>query len=160
MLRFAPDAADRHAAEARAMTAALAPDQPLAGAFATEVVISEGDFQRGICRLRPEIGKGHVVQIARRQCRDPARQGKRFRMPEMKRRREIKFACLRSYGLDDGRAAMSGVGTPKTCGAVDDGAALWSETMHIPGIGDKTRAMFERTVGGIRHPVSIKIVSQ
>jgi hypothetical protein len=38
------DAADRHAAEARAIIAALAPDQPLACAFATEVVISEGDF--------------------------------------------------------------------------------------------------------------------
>ena len=38
------DAAGRHAAEARAMIAALAPDQPLAGAFATEIVISEGDF--------------------------------------------------------------------------------------------------------------------
>lgn len=38
------DAADCHAAEARAMKAALAPDQPLAGAFTTEVVISDGDF--------------------------------------------------------------------------------------------------------------------
>ena len=38
------DAADRHAAEAHTMVAALAPDEPLAGAFATEVVISEGDF--------------------------------------------------------------------------------------------------------------------
>ena len=43
-LAVCADAADRHAAEARAMIAALAPDQPLAGAFATEVVISEGDF--------------------------------------------------------------------------------------------------------------------
>jgi hypothetical protein len=37
------DATGRHAAEARAMIAALTPDQ-LAGAFAAEVVISEGDF--------------------------------------------------------------------------------------------------------------------
>ncbi len=67
---------------------------------------------------------------------------------------------MRSYGLDDRSAAMSGVGAPNTRAAVDDGAALWAEIMHVLGIGEKTRALLERTVGGKRHPVSIKIVSQ
>jgi hypothetical protein len=101
-----------------------------------------------------------VVQIAWRQRRDPAGQGKRFRMPELKRRRKKEFACLRSYGLDDRSAAMSGVGAPKARAAVDDGAALWGEIMHVLGIGEKTRALLERTVGGKRHPVGVKIVSQ
>jgi hypothetical protein len=101
-----------------------------------------------------------VAQIARRQRRDPARQGKRFRMPELKRRRKSEFACLRSYGPDDGSAAMSGVGAPNTRAAVDDGAAVRAEIMHVLGIGEETRALLERTVGGKRHPIGVKIVSQ
>jgi hypothetical protein len=81
-------------------------------------------------------------------------------MPELKRRRKIKFPCLRSYGLDDESAAMSGVGARKTRATVDDGAALWAEIMHVLGIGEKSRALLERTVGGKRHPIGIKFVSQ
>ena len=55
---------------------------------------------------------------------------------------------------------MSGVGAPNTRAAVDDGAALWAEIMHILGIGEKSRALLERTVGCKRHPVGMKIVSQ
>jgi hypothetical protein len=101
-----------------------------------------------------------VVQIAWRQRRDPAGQGKRFRMPELKRRRKSELACLRSYGLDDRSAAMSRVGAPKTRAAIDDGAALWAEIMHVLSIGEKSRALLERTIGRKRHPIGVKIISQ
>src|SRR2546423_853808 len=55
---------------------------------------------------------------------------------------------------------MPGIGAPKTRAAVDDGAALRAEVMHVLGISEKTRALLERAVGGKRHPVSIEIVSQ
>lgn len=68
------DTADRDAGEALAMIGTLASDQPLPGALATKVVISEGDFQRGLDRFRAGIGEEHMVQVAWRQRRyRPAR---------------------------------------------------------------------------------------
>ena len=56
-LAVAGDAADRDAAEADAVIAALAADQPGARAFAPRAVIGERDLQRGLDRLRAGIAR-------------------------------------------------------------------------------------------------------
>src|SRR5262245_40998135 len=58
------DAADRDAAEADAVIAALAPDQAGARALAAHVVIGERDLERGVDRLRAGIAKEHLIQGA------------------------------------------------------------------------------------------------
>ena len=72
------DAADRDAAEADAVIAALAADQARARAFAADVVIGERDLERGVDRLRAGIAEEHVVEVGRRERRDAARQLERL----------------------------------------------------------------------------------
>ena len=72
------DAADRNAAEADAVIAALAPDQAGARAFAAHVVIGERDLERGVDRLRAGVAEEHVIEIARARAR---RRGSRARTP-------------------------------------------------------------------------------
>ena len=73
-LAVVDDAADRNAAEADAVIAALAADQAGALALAADVVVGERDLQRGVDRLRTRIAEEHVVEIARRERGDAARE--------------------------------------------------------------------------------------
>ena len=88
------NAANRNAAEADAVIAALAADQAGARAFAADVVVGERNLERGVDRLRAGIAEKHAVEVGRRQRRDPARQLERFGMREMERRRVIELRCL------------------------------------------------------------------
>ncbi len=80
LLAVVDDAADRDAAEADAVIAALAADQPHARALAAHVVIGERDLQRGVDRLRAGIAEEHMIEIAGRQRGDAARQFEGLRM--------------------------------------------------------------------------------
>ena len=64
--------------ELASRVAALAPDQPGAPAFAAHVMIGQRDLERGVDRLRAGTAEEHVVEIAGRERRDPARQLKRL----------------------------------------------------------------------------------
>src|SRR5215467_13395999 len=81
------DAADRGAAEADAVIAALAPDEPRARAFATDVVIGERDLERGVDRLRARIREEHMVEACGRERSDAAGELEGLGMGELKRRR-------------------------------------------------------------------------
>ena len=72
MLAVAADAAHRDAAEADAVIAALAPDQPDAQRLAARALIGEGDLQGGVGALRARVGEEHPVDAVRRRSR-PAR---------------------------------------------------------------------------------------
>src|SRR5262249_58125472 len=76
-------AADGDAAEADAVIAALASDQPRARALAAYVVIGERDLERGVDRLRARIAEEHMIEIGRRQRGDPARELERLGMGEL-----------------------------------------------------------------------------
>ena len=76
-LAVGDDAADRDAAEADAVIAALAADQARARALPRARVIGERDLQRGVDRFRAGIAEEHVVEIARRQRRDARSRARR-----------------------------------------------------------------------------------
>ena len=76
--------ADRHAAEADAVIAALAPDQARALRLAARIPVRQRDFQRGVGRFRAGIAEEHMIEIARRERGDAARQLKGARMGELK----------------------------------------------------------------------------
>ena len=84
-------AADRNAAEADAVIAALAADQARARVLALGVVIRDRDLERGIDRLRARIGEEDVVHRLGRQRRDAAGELERHRMRELEGGRVVEF---------------------------------------------------------------------
>ena len=105
-------AADRRAAEADAVIAALAADEARARGVAADVMIGERDLERGIDRLRTGIAEEHVIEIAGRQRRDAAGEFESLGMAELEGRREVEFGRLFLDGLDDRVAVMPGIGAP------------------------------------------------
>ncbi len=157
-LAVADDAADRDAAEADAVIAALAADQPHARGVAAHVVIGERDLERGVDRLRAGIAEEHVIEIAGRERGDAARQFERLGMRELEGRRVVEFGRLALDRRDDRIAVMAGIGAPQAGGAVDQLAAVRGEVVHVLGAGDEPRARLERAVGRERHPIGLEIV--
>jgi hypothetical protein len=154
----ADDAADRDAAEADAVVAALAPDQAGARAFAADVVVGEGDLQRGVDRFRSGVAEEHVIEVGRRQRRDPARQLERLRMRELERRRVVELGGLRADRRDDRIAIVSRVRAPKSGGAVEHRASVGCVVVHVLRAGDQPRSGFERAIGREREPVGLQVV--
>jgi len=66
------DAADGNPAEADAVIAALAADEPGARAFPAHIMIGQRDLERGIDRLRAGIAEEHPVEIGGCERRDAA----------------------------------------------------------------------------------------
>ena len=93
-LAVADDAADRDAAEADAVIAALAADQPHARGVAAHVVKGERDLERGVDRLRAGIAEEHVVEVAGGERGDAARQFERLRVRELEGRRVVHLGRL------------------------------------------------------------------
>src|ERR1700754_4405050 len=67
-------AADRRAAEADAVIALLASDQPLARSFAAQPVIRDRNLQRSVARLGAGFREKHVIDVAGRELDEPARE--------------------------------------------------------------------------------------
>ena len=158
MLAVRHDAADRDAAEAAAVIAALAADQPGAARLAAHVVVGDGDLQRRVDRLRTGVREEDVVEVARRQRRDAGRDREGLGMTELERGCEIEFRGLRLDGLDDGLAVVAGIGAPEARGAVHHGAPVRRVVEHVLGPRDHARALLERAVRRIRHPEGFEIV--
>src|SRR5262245_10121246 len=152
------DAADRDAAEADAVIAALAADQARARAFAVDVVIGDRNLERGVDRLRSGIAKENMIEVFRCERTDPARQLERLRMRELKGRRVVEFGRLRADRRDDRIAIVTGVGAPEPGGAVEHGAAVGRVIVHVLGAGYEPRGSLERAIGRERQPVGLQIV--
>ncbi len=157
-LAIGDDAADRNAAEAGAVITALAADEPGARRFAAQIVVGKRDLERGVDGFRTGIAEEHPIEIARRQRRNAARQLKRLRMGELEGRRIIELLGLTLDRCDDRIAAMPGIGAPQPGGAIEHGAALRREVMHVLGARDQPRRAFERAVRRKRQPVGFEIV--
>src|SRR6267378_6463289 len=85
-LAVADDAAHRSTAEADAVIAALAADQPGAGALALDLMIGQRDLERGIGGLRSGIAEENMIEPGRREIGDAAREVEGLRNAELKRR--------------------------------------------------------------------------
>ena len=105
-------AADRNAAEADAVIAALAADQALALPMPAHVVVGERDLERGIDGLRARIAEEHMIEIAWREFGDAGGELKRQRMGELEGRGEIELAGLALDRGHDRRAVVAGVAAP------------------------------------------------
>ena len=118
------EAADRHAAEADAVIAALAADEARALALPLGDPIGQRDLQRGVGRFRTGIAEEHVVEIGRRERGDTAGQFEGARMAELEGRREIELGRLGLDRLHDRIAVVAGIGAPEAGGGVEDRPAV------------------------------------
>ena len=123
LLAVGDHAADRGAAEADAVIAALAADQPHARGVAAHIMIGERDLERGVDRLRAGIAEEHMIEIAGRQRRDAPGQFEGLGMAELEGRREVELGRLALDRRHDRVAVMPGIGAPQAGGAVDAACA-------------------------------------
>ncbi len=157
-LAIVDDAADRSAAEADAVIAALAADQAGAGALALDLMIGQRDLERGIGGLRSGIAEEHVIEAGGREIGDAACEFEGLRNAELERRRIIQRLGLLGDRRRNLGAAVAGIGAPHAGCGVDDLAAVDGEVMHVLGAGEQPRRLLEGPVGGERHPVRGKVV--
>ncbi len=158
VLAVVDDAADRDAAEADAVIAALAADQAGAGALAAHIVVGERDLERGVDRLGAGIAEEHVVEIAGRERRDPARQLEGLGMGELERRGVVEFRRLALDRRHDGIAVVAGIAAPHAGGGIDHGAAVVGVIVHVLRPRDQPRRLLEGAVGRERDPERFEIV--
>ena len=158
LLAVGDHAADRDAAEADAVIAALAADEAHARGVAAHVMIGERDLERGVDRLGAGIAEEHMVEIAGRQRGDAARQFEGLRVAELEGRREIHFRRLLLDRGDDRLAVMAGIGAPQAGRGVEDLAAFRRGVMHVLGAGEQARPRLEGAVGRERHPEGFEVV--
>ena len=94
-------AADRHAAEADAVIAALAADQAGAGRLTGGALIGERDLQRGVGRFRARIGEEDAIKSLRRDRGQSFGEIERNRMTHLERGREVERHQLTLDGGGD-----------------------------------------------------------
>ena len=150
-------AADRHAAEADAVIAALAADQTRARRLTGGALIGERDLQRGVDRFRARIGEEDTIESFRRDLGQPLGEIERNGVAHLERRREVQGHQLTLDGRGDLAAAMAGVDAPQSGRAVDHLAAVDGGVMHALGGGEQPRRSLELPVGRERHPEGIEL---
>ncbi len=150
------DAADRDAAEADPVIAALAADQPGPRPLPDRALVGEGDLERGIDRLRPRIAEEDVVEPGGEHQRELRRRGKGERVAEVEDRGEIHRRRLALDRRGDLGAAVPGVDAPQPGGAVEDALPFRRPVIHALGAGEQARVRLERLVRGERHPEGVE----
>ncbi len=152
-------AADRRAAEADAMIAALTADQAGAARLAGRTVIGERDLQRSVDRLGAGVGEEDAVEALRRDFGKPLGEIERQRMPHLERRREIQRHELALDRGGDLLAAVAGIDAPQAGGAVDHLAAVDRGVVHALSRGEQAGRLLELPVGRERHPERVGLDS-
>ena len=148
-------AADRHAAEADAVIAALAADQARPRSLSDGALIGQRDLQRGVDRLGAGIGEEDAVEPLRRDLGEPLGEIERQRMAHVERGREVEVRQLPLDGGGDLAAAMAGIDAPEAGRAVDHLAAVDGGVVHALGGSEQPRRFLELPVGRERHPERI-----
>ena len=149
--------ADRHAAEADAVIAALAPDQTRARRLTGGALIGERDLQRGVDRFRARIGEEDTIESLSARSRPAARRNQTQWVAHLERGREVEGHQLTLDGRGDLAAAMAGVDAPQSGRAVDHLAPVDGGVMHALGGGEQPRRSLELPVGRERHPEGIEL---
>ena len=81
-------------------------------------------------------------------------------MAELEGRGEIKLGRLLLDRLDDGLAAMAGIGAPQAGGRIEHRPAGHVVIVHVLGAGDEPRPLLERAIGCKAHPEGFEIVGR
>ena len=157
-LAVADNAADRDAAKADAVIAALAPDQAGARSFAADGVIGERDLERGVHRFGAGVAEEHMIEVAGRERGDPARQLESLRVGKLEARRIVELGGLPLDRLHDGVAVVAGIDAPEPGGAIEHRAAVGREIVHVLGPRDQPRRRLEGAVRREREPERFEIV--
>ncbi len=153
------DAADRDAAEADPVVAALAPDQAPALTLAAGPVVGQRDLQGAVHRFRAGVGeedmvvgavRGHLHQLVGKLEGDG--------MAELEAGRVVEPRDLALHRLDNAPAVVAGVDAPQARRAVQDVAAVEALVVHAVGAGDQLGMLLELAVPGERHPVGFEVV--
>ena len=134
------------------MITAFTANQPRAATLSDGLLISQRNFKRSLNRFRTTIGIKNMVHTIRRQLNNPVSQFKRFGMPQLKRRRVIKFSRLFLYRLGNQRPAMASIHTPQTSCAVQNLLTIRCGKMHIFRPDKHARVFLKLAVIGEWHP--------
>ena len=146
------DAADRHAAEIRAVIAAHAPDQAGTLCLTLRAPVGKRNFQRGVGGFRTRIAEEDVVEARGRHRRNAAGEFDDGRVCELKGRREVEFFGLLGDCRRDLLAAVPGERAPKASKTVEQFAALRVVVEHALPARDDARLGLELAVRGEGKP--------
>jgi hypothetical protein len=150
-------AADRDAAEAHAVVAALAADEARARALATDAVVGERDLERGVHRLGARVGEEHVVEPVGQPLDDLVRQLERSWVAHLERRRVVHLRDLPAHRLGDLASAVARIHAPEPGDAVEDLAAFGRPVVHCGGLRQQARPRLELPVRRERHPEGFEV---
>ena len=151
-------AADRDAAEADTVIAALATDEPGARALADGPLIGERDLERGIDQLRARVREEHVVEVARHQRGQPRCQLESPGMAPLEGGCEVELGSLPLDRLDDPWLGVAGIAAPQPRGGVEYPTPFLGGVVHALGPREQARMRLEITVGREGHPEGFEIV--
>ena len=149
-------AADRHAAEADAVIALLAPDEAGPAALAAQTLIAVGHLQRGIDRLGTRVGEEHARQSCRRHRRDAFGERERHRVGELEGGGVVELLRLIRQRLDNLRVAVAERAAPQAGQGVEQLAAVGHDEVRALGPGDQLRMLAEIAIGRKRQPVVVQ----
>ncbi len=152
------DPADRDPAEAHAVIAPLATDQPRPAALAARPVIGERDLERAVDRLGARIGEEDMLEPVGREVAHPVRQFEGLGMAHLEGGRIVEFGDLLLHRFGDLRPRMARVAAPEPGGAVEDLPALGVGVVHVLGGHEHARRLLELPVGRERHPECRQVV--
>jgi hypothetical protein len=150
-------AADRGAAEADAVIAALPTDQARARGLAVGAMIGQRDLQRGIARLRAGIGEEDAVEAGGCDLGQTIGEFEGERMAHLERGGEVEGGELLLNGTGDLAAAVAGIGAPEASRSVDHLAAVFGGVIHALRGCEHARCRLELAVGRERHPERLEL---
>jgi hypothetical protein len=151
------NATERGAAEAAAMIAPLAGDEPRARALSGKLVIGERNLERGIDRLGARVAEEDAVEIARRKLGQARGQRKGRGVRRLEGRGIVEPPRLTADRLNDRFPAMTGVAAPQPRHGIDQLAPVRGVVVHALGAIDEARTPLESTVGGEGKPIGGKL---
>ena len=146
------DAADRDAAKAHAVVAALAANQAGTLAFAAGAVIGQGDLQGGVDGLGTRVGEEDTVQALRHEAGHGGGGFEGQRVAQLEARGVVHDAGLAGNRIDDFLAAVAGVHAPQAGRAVQDLATVGRRVVHAFRCRQHAGMRLELFVGSEGHP--------
>lgn len=149
-------AANGNAAEADAVIAFFAPDDPCACALADGALVGDGDFQSSIDRFRARAGEEDPVELgvspAWRGCGELRGEVEGDRMAHLERRGIVEGGKLPLDRLGDLPAAVTGVAAPEPGRPVQHPVSIDVGVVHSLRRGQEARRGLELPVRRERHP--------